>query len=319
MNPRSFAWGMLNGLPEYLYECINEDQEHVFDFMHRVMKTFQWYRQCNEFPDCVVEEIKELNNITTYVLDGRKLQLDKVPWMIHSPFALLHIEQLHKVFPDMRLIWCHRAVSPCVASMCASIATHISMHTGRSLNNSQMGQIGEQVCGIFGSGSANAVDYLAKFPYDRMVHWYNRDIGRSGTRLVTKTLEAFNIETDRFRTHQCIDGTTEWNCLFRPKLDAELSHFGLHEGIVGEHFAAYIHQFEQYAYEPKFGIKVQDYPFLSANYELQRFQHTGSNAHRLGQKETNFPMLQPPGGRGSYADGQNATKEGNYRPIGPHD
>lgn len=315
MSSRSLAWGMMHGLPEYLYECLDEDQEHVFDFLHRVMKVFQWYRQMGEFTDCVKKEHNEIWRPEEQVGLGRKIQMEKKPWLIHSPYALLHIAKLHKVFPDMRLMWCHRAISQCVSSMCASLAIHQSVYMGRSLTPTELGSIGEQVCGIFGSGSEQAVDYLANFPYERMVHWHNRDISRSGIRLFTKTLEVFNIESDRFRLHQAIDGISEWNGAYRPKLWSELIHFGLHEGIVGEYFAAYADQFPKFAHEPKFGMKLESYPFMSTDWDKRRFVSKQGKRQEL---QTSFTDLQPPG-KQSLLDPQNQTRDGKHRPLSPHE
>ena len=315
MNPRALAWGMLHGLNEYLYECLQEDQEHVYDFESRVMRVFQWYRQCGEFSDSVTREINEVVTPRDMIRHGRRMKLVRMPWLVHSPFALLHIKSLHKVFPDMRLIWCHRALSQCVASMCAAIAIHTCVYTGQSPTTATMSQIGEQVCGIFGSGSEHAVDYLATFPKERMVHWHNRDIARSGVRLVNKTLDAFNIETDRFRTHQTVDGNVEFVSLFRPKLDSELGYFGLHEGVVGEHFQAYIRQFEQYAYEARFGIKMQDYVMIGSDYAKQRFAF-GDVPKK--DRVSSFSMLQSPGNMG-IGDGGNATNGGSFASVTPHE
>lgn len=315
MNPRSLAWGILHGLPEYLYRCLDEDMEHICDFEARVMKTFQWYRQLGEFRDCVRKEHNEIWRPEEHVGMGRKLQLERKPWLIHSPFSLLHIDKLHKVFPDMRLIWCHRAVSQCVSSMCASLAIHQGVYTGRSLTPAQLSQIGEIVCGIFGSGSERAVDYLGTFPYERMVHWHNRDVSRSGIRLYTKTLEVFNLETDRFRLNQAVDGISEWNGLYRPKLWSELIHFGLHEGIVGEHFQVYAEQFKQYAYEPKFGMKMEDYPFMTTDFDKRKFV-SKQGSRKLAQ--TSFTELQPPG-KQSLLDSYNRTRDGGRRALSPHE
>ena len=174
------------------------------------------------------------------------------------------------------------------------------------------------VCGIFGSGSENAIDYLGSFPYERMVHWSDRDISRSGTRLVTKTMDAFDMEFDRFYNHQIIDGQVERVGFFRPRLDHELAYFGLHEGVIGEHFKAYTEQFEEYAYEPKFGIKIQDYLFMGGEYAKQRFA-IGADHNRLKRQETSFGHLSSPGQMPHGADPQTTGAGGAYRAIGPHE
>jgi hypothetical protein len=316
MCPRSLAWGMLHGLPEYLYSTLQEDQEHVFDLIHRVLRVFQWYRMCDEFTDCVKRHINEVLRPEIILSDGRKDEITRLPWVIHSPLALLHIDKLHKVFPDMKLVWCHRALSYCVASTCASLAIHNSVYTGVRPTQAQLSQVGEQVVGIFGSGAENAVNYLSKFPLERMVHWSDRDLARSGVRLVNKTIATFGLTTDRWRNHQTIDAATERvQCVFRPRLDSELAYFGLHDGIVGEHFKTYILQFEEYAFEPKFGSKIQDYVFMGSEYAKKRFMIRAQAPE--GSRQTSFTELAAPGGM-PLSDHQTTGAGGQYGAIQPH-
>lgn len=267
--PHSFAWGLLHGLDEYLLECIQEDQTAVFSEVKRVLKLFQWYKHCGHFNVAVPNEVEPIDNQLETQRFGTKHDITKNQWIIHSPLAILSSEVLHKAFPTMRVIWVHRALSQCLPSLCSSLCLHQSIYTGKPPSDSALASVGEKVLGLFGSGSQDAVRYYADFSKDRMVHWSNRDIKRHATRLAGKTMDFWNIELDRYRRLQMINGQTEYLGGFRPFHDAQLPYFCLHEGIIGDVFRDYIHQFEEFAFEKRLGITIQGYqPIASTPDEM---------------------------------------------------
>jgi hypothetical protein len=272
--PFSLAWGLLFGLPEYLYECIDQDQTAVYEQVKKNLLLFDYYGHCGQYTDGVLKEIMDIDNPMNQVADGPRITIEKKPFLWHSPLAVLNAKQVHQVFPDCRLIWVHRSIDQIVPSLCSALSARHSMYTGRLPSDQHTSSLGEIVCGMFGSGSANAIDYLgANFPYERMVHWHNKDVTRSCTRLVEKTFIKWGMEMDTFRMYQCIDGMTEYHSMFRPHHDHEIAFFALHEGTVTENFDAYFNQFAEYAYEKKFGMVIQDYQSLSNSFDETKLSY----------------------------------------------
>lgn len=261
--PFSIAWGLMHGLPNHLYECIHTDQKPVWQHELKLMKIFSWYRRCGQWTDGVEREVLEIDNPVNHTVDGRKDNLKRLPWLIHSPFSILNFSLVHEQFPDMRAIWMHRALNQCVPSLISCLCLHNSMYTGRAPTEADRCEMGEVAVGLFGSGSEQAIDYCATFPYERMVHWSNRDTTRSGTRLLEKTHAVFFRHTtgdmDSFRRRQSISGKSEYHEFFKPHHDAELDQFSLHEGMINDVFRAYVFQFEQFAFEKKYGTEIQNY------------------------------------------------------------
>lgn len=292
--PFSYAWGLLHGLDEYLLTCIQEDQRPVFEYTKRILQLFQWYRRCGHYSDGVKLEFNTIDNALELQQSGPKPVLTKMPWIVHSPLALLNSSTLHTVFPDMNIIWVHRALASCVPSLCSALSIHNTLYTGKKPTETALAQTGEKVLGIFGSGTENAIDYFSSFDPKRMVHISNRDANRHGARLMVKTMTHFNLEIDRHRRIQGINGQVEYQGTTRPLHDSQLQYFGLNEGVIGHVFGAYINQFEEFAFEKKFGIKVQDYQSLTSTNEEQlmsrRFQGSGAG------KTVNFGEGQPSGG-----------------------
>lgn len=264
LSPQSLAWGLLHGLDQHLLECMEEDQTPTYYQVKRVLKVFQWYKRCGHFSVAVPNQVEPIDNQLETQTFGTKHEILKDQWVLHSPFAILSSEAVHKVFPTMNVIWVHRALAQCIPSLCSSLCLHHSLYTGKPPSDSQLAAVGEKVLGIFGSGSENAVEYFADFDKRRMVHWSNRDIKRHATRLAGKTMEFWNIELDRYRKLQMINGQTEYTDGFRPMHDAQMPYFCLHEGIIGDVFQDYIYQFEEFAFEKRLGVTIQGYQPIAA-------------------------------------------------------
>eukprot|EP00796_Vickermania_ingenoplastis_P008988 gene8988-6310_t len=263
--PQSLAWGLLHGLDEYLMECIHEDQTTTYEQVHRVLRVFQWYKRCGQFSPAVPMEVEPIDNRLDTQTFGTKHEITEDRWLLHSPFALITCDAVHNVFPSMHVLWVHRALAQCIPSLCSSLCLHNALYTGKPPTESQLALMGEKVMGIFGSGTRHAVEYFADFDKRRMVHWSNRDVKRHATRLGTKTLDYWNMEMDRYRRLQMINGQTEYTeGIFRPLHDAQMPYFCLHEGIIGEVFQEYIFQFEEFAYEKRLGVTVTGYQPLAA-------------------------------------------------------
>ncbi|KAG8346194.1 hypothetical protein TRVL_02983 [Trypanosoma vivax] len=269
MCPQSYAWGLLHGLDEYLLECLQEDQTPVYQQTLRMCKLFQWYKRCGHFSENVLKEVNPINNILEVQKYGTKDSLHRTQWLIYSPFALLSVESLCNVFPDVKLIWVHRALSQCLPSLCSSLSIHNSIYTGKPPSDSQLITMGDKILGMFGSGTEHAISFLANFEKSRIVHWSNRDVKRHATRLATKTLQYYGVNIDRYRRTQMINGQTEYIETFRPLHDAQMPYFGLHDGIVGEAFGSYIYQFEEFAFEKRFGVTLEEYQPLATPADQQ--------------------------------------------------
>nr|CCD12792.1 unnamed protein product [Trypanosoma congolense IL3000] len=282
MCPQSYAWGLLHGLDEYLLECLQADQTPVYRHIRRVCQVFQWYKRCGHFSECILDEVNPIDNIVEEQKYGTKEPLKRTRWLLFSPLAILNVASLCDVFPDMRVIWVHRALSQCIPSLCSSLSIHNSIYTGKAPSDTQLVTMGDKVLGVFGSGTEHAIDYFASFEKSRMVHWSNRDLKRHSVRLAAKTLKYYGVEIDRYRRMEMINGQTEYTDAFRPLHDCQMPYFGLHEGIIGEAFERYIYQFEEFAFEPKFGITVEEYQPLAAAADQQslgslRVSGDGSN------------------------------------------
>lgn len=286
MCPQSYAWGLLHGLDEYLLECLQEDQTPVYEHIKRMCQLFQWYKRCGHFSECVSQEVSPINNVIEEQKYGTKNPLTRTRWLIFSPLALLSIESLCEVFPDVKIIWVHRALSQCIPSLCSALALHNSLYTGKPPSDTQLVTMGDKVLGMFGSGTEHAIDFLASFEKSRMVHWSNRDLKRHTTRLATKTLQHYGIEVDRYRKMQMINGQTEYTEVFRPLHDSQMRYFGLHDGIIGEVFERYIYQFEEFAFERKYGVTVEEYQPLAAASEQQSL-----GSMRVNSGENSLPSF----------------------------
>ncbi|KAK7201656.1 hypothetical protein NESM_000230500 [Novymonas esmeraldas] len=264
MTPQSYAWGLLHGLDDYLLECLEEDQLPVYAEVRRVLELLQWYRTCGHFSEAVTREFEPIDNAIELQKYGTKNTLIRPQWLLYSPFAILSSDALNTIFPGMRAIWVHRALSQCLPSLCSALCLHNSLYTGKPPSDSQLASMGEKVLGIFGSGTEYAIEYYGKFDQRRMAHWSNRDVKRHATRVATKTLDYFGIELDRYRRMQMISGQSEYVSVTRPMHDAQMPYFCLHDGVVGDVFQGYIYQFAEFAFEKKFGITVKEYTPLAA-------------------------------------------------------
>lgn len=263
MTPQSYAWGLLHGLDEYLLECFEEDQTPVYAQIKRVMQLFQWYKACGHFHENVVREFEPIDNPIEWHRYGTKVKLTQTRHLLYSPFAILNSDALYATFPDMRVVWVHRAIAQCIPSLCSALCLHNALYTGKRPTEGQLASMGEKVLGIFGSGTDNAIEFYRNFDQRRMVHWSNRDCKRHATRLAQKTLTYFDINMDRYRRIQMINGQTEYLEGCRPMHDAQLPYFSLHEGIVNEVFKDYIRQFEEFAFEERMGITRCEYKSIS--------------------------------------------------------
>ena len=266
MVPYSFAWGLLHGLDEFLMDSIQVSQAGVYEHIRKVLLLFQWYKRCGHFRDNVSLEVTPLDNIVQIQREGPKATLTEQPWVVHSPLAILSMPELHASFGDMRILWFHRGISASIASLCSSIAVHQSIYTGTAPTETQLARIGEKVCGMFGSGSEAAVEYMASFPRDRMLHMAQIDFNRHATRMILHTLHYFGFPyTDRFRKQQTISGQVEYQSaanISRPHHECRLGFFGLHEGLIHEVFSGYIHQFEPFAFYDTVGIQQSQHGSL---------------------------------------------------------
>ncbi|CCW64262.1 unnamed protein product [Phytomonas sp. EM1] len=293
MTPQCYAWGLLHGLDEYLLECLEEDQTPVYQNVKRTLQLFQWLRKCGHFSDPVIREHEPIDNPLEIQTYGTKNPIVNPRWVLHSPFAILSSDVINDTFPDMLAIWVHRALAQCIPSLCSSLCLHNALYTGKPPTDSQLASMGEKVLGIFGSGTEYAIDYYGKFDQKRMAHWSNQDLKRHATRIAGKTLDYFGIELDRYRRIQMINGQTEYIESFRPMHDSQLQYFCLHEGIIGDAFSDYIFQFEEFAFEKRFGVVIQEYkPLASAKDSLSmRSMKIEDSEDKIGTAfTTNQPM-----------------------------
>ncbi|KAG5505153.1 hypothetical protein JIQ42_04341 [Leishmania sp. Namibia] len=294
MTPQSYAWGLLHGLDEYLLECLEEDQLPVYTEVRRVMELFQWYRKCGHFSEPVTREFEPIDNVMELQTYGTKNVLLHPQWLLYSPFAILSSDAVNTVFPKMRVIWVHRALSQCLPSLCSALCLHNSLYTGKPPSDSQLASMGDKVLGIFGSGTEYAIEYYGKFDQLRMAHWSNRDVKRHATRVAAKTLDYFGIELDHYRRMQMISGQTEYVSVSRPLHDAQMPYFCLHDGVIGDVFQDYIYQFTEFAYEKKFGITVKEYTPLAAPADamaMQGIAHGSSEPRSAPSLGAGQPMV----------------------------
>ena len=266
LTPYSLAWGLLHGLPEYLYDCVAEDQSGVYATVHKVLRLYEMYRKDHNFKTGPSREVNMDGDTMNTIKYGTKDDILEWPWVVHSPFAVMNVPELHKAFPDMKLIWLHRAVDLSMASLASSLCMHNALYTGAATSDAVATQTGEIAASMFGSGSQHAIRYLHDFPFDRMVHASMRDVQRSGVRILEKTLASLGgIDLRFWRQRHAIDGHTEYYSQFRPQHVREINDFGLHTGALTRCFKQYYHQFDEYAWETKFGIEVQEYQPLAGS------------------------------------------------------
>ena len=261
LTPYSHAWGLLHGLDAYLYENLDVDQTPVYEVMKKTLRLFQWYASFDEFSDALPDKSFEVIDEVKVRMDirwGDVSQGPNHPWVIHSPFALLSLDNMQSAFPDMRLIWIHRALSQCIPSFCSTLTIHHSLYYSRLPTETILAGIGEKVVGLFSHAAEASIELLATFPRERMVHWSNRDVRRHGPRIIERSCRKFGLKWNRPVQIRCASAQTENDNRFRPLHDAPLNYFALHDGKVNEAFAAYIHQFEDFAFEPRFGVNIQE-------------------------------------------------------------
>eukprot|EP00388_Colpodella_angusta_P029039 GDKK01015218.1.p1 GENE.GDKK01015218.1~~GDKK01015218.1.p1 ORF type:complete len:440 (+),score=12.09 GDKK01015218.1:1-1320(+) len=256
-SPYSIAWGLLHGLDDLLLESLQHPQDGVYAHNKKILQLFQFYRRLGMFEDGVVRETNPINNMLQEQREGYKASITYQPYVVHSPLALLSLDSLSASFEDMNLLWTHRNLSQALSSFCSSLAIHQSLYTGKSPSETQLGTLGEKTCGLFGSGTENAIDFLANFPKHRLLNVASVDSKRSTTRISQRVLEYFGHSLDKWRKMQAIDGQTEYaNSAARPSHEHKLSQFGLHEGVIAEHFDAYCFQFQEYAFMEMPGIRL---------------------------------------------------------------
>ena len=285
--PYSFAWGLLHGLDEFLYECLQEPQDAVYTHVAKVMRVFEWYRLNGDFYGGEERLVKATDNPILASKYGIRDEFERTPFVIHSPFAILHMDALHRAFPDMRVIWTHRALNACIGSLCSALAHHDFLYTNRRPTDTQLAAIGEKIVGMFGSGTELAVDYMANFSRSKSVHWLDRDVRRHGVRLMKKTFDKFDLNLDRYRYIQAADAQTEMNDEQRPLHDAPSRYFAVSDSLIREHFDAYVYQFPDFVYEKRYGIML-DSP--------EQLTHTSAIPMREGQSGRIVPMgKEPPG------------------------
>lgn len=281
MTPQSYAWGLLHGLDDYLLECLEEDQQPVYEQVKRVLQVLQWYRECGHFSDAVTREYEPIENPMELQTYGTKSSIVRPQWLLYSPFAILSSDALNNVFPEMRAIWVHRALGQCIPSLCSALCLHNAVYTGKPPTDSQLASMGEKVLGIFGSGTEYAIEYYGQFDQRRMAHWSNRDVKRHTTRVAAKTLDYFGVELDRYRRMQMINAQTEYVDTSRPMHDSQMPYFCLHDGIIGDYFKDYIFQFEEFAFEKRFGVTVKEHTPLAASSDQMAMRSIGSGSSAI--------------------------------------
>ncbi|EPY20255.1 sulfotransferase [Strigomonas culicis] len=289
LTPQSLAWGLLHGLDTHLLECIEEDQTPVYAQLKRTLKLLQWYHRCGHLTTPVAKEYEPIENPMETQKYGTKPAVARAQWVLHSPLAILSTDALNETFPDLRAIWVHRALAQCIPSLCSSLCLHNALYTGKPPTDAQLALTGEKVLGLFGSGTQYAIDYYGGFDQKRrMVHWSNRDVKRHASRLAGKTLAHFGIDLDRYRRMQMINGQTAYGENARPLHDSQMPYFALHEGLIGDVFKDYIYQFEEFAFEKRFGVHIQEYESIagsSDNVNMGALRIGSSDHGKLGSLE----------------------------------
>lgn len=211
----------------------------------------------------MLREYEPIDNTMETQRAGTKNSLLRTQWLLYSPCAILSSEAANNVFPDVRAIWVYCALAQCIPSLSSLLCLHTALYTGRRPTDSRAASMGEKVLGIFGSGTANAVDYYGGCDQRRMAHCANRDVKRHTFRIAQKTLDYFSVDLDRFRRMQIIDGQTECFEGFRPLHDSQMPYFCLNVGIIGKVFDDYIFQLEEFAFEKRLGATIREYKPLT--------------------------------------------------------
>ena len=83
-------------------------------------------------------------------------------WALKHPGSLFHLQAVHKVFPDAKVVWTHRDPNTVMGSMCSMAESLIRLHVKR--RSVDLHAIGELWLKILSEGVTSARDQRASLP-----------------------------------------------------------------------------------------------------------------------------------------------------------
>jgi len=186
-------------------------------------------------------------NSMSYAKRALKLLQWKDPrkrWMLKSPDCMRYLQDLFKVFPDIRLIWMHRDPIRCVSSMVSLVGTLFWIRSDQPLSEQAIAQLTNPagLAAYFG----NVIDQMEEglVPADRFHHvqyldfvadplktveTLYRDLGFPLTAAARKTMSDYieNHPREARPAHRYSTGDTERQSAERRLFERYQSRFGV--------------------------------------------------------------------------------------------
>lgn len=110
-----------------LYFQYETDIMTILNDPQGMMKAYEYYK-------------KTLQLLTYQQSDSNENMIPK-QWILKCPFHMICINQIKKIFPNAKLIWCHRHPTSAVPSLCSFLkGCHQTYFEDEGLNDIQLGQ-----------------------------------------------------------------------------------------------------------------------------------------------------------------------------------
>lgn len=160
-------------------------------------------------------------------------------WLLKTPLHLFGLDALRETYPDARLIVTHRAPSE-VAGSCCSLYEHTQAMFVRGADPVA---IGAQWLDTWGTAIDRAVEAVARWPADRVVHVPYAAVLADPVAEVDRIVTALGLPADP----GLADRVAQWTAAEANRKDRHGAHrytverYGLTAGRVDERFAAWHH------------------------------------------------------------------------------
>jgi Sulfotransferase family len=206
---KSLLWEAMANVPGYGAWLHTTDHRSAYDYHHRVLQVLQ-----------------------SAGVRGR--------WSLKSPHHALHLEVLHAVYPDARLVLMHR--DPAV--LCASVCSLITTLTRTFSDADHRRYIADHWTDMLGRSVASVDAFRAAHPDKRICDVHYADLVRDPIGTLRSVYAAYDAEL----SGQALAAMTQ-HVESHPKGKFgrhayDLAEFGLDAGAIGERFKSYVERYD---------------------------------------------------------------------------
>jgi len=159
-------------------------------------------------------------------------------WMLKAPAHMWGIDDILKVFPDARFIWCHRDPQKVVPSINSMNKVVMNMYAG-DYSHLDAGEIGRAVMEWYAMSLEQGLAMRDRLPPELFVDCSQAQFVADPMGVVESVYEAFRLElsdTSRSVLQSHIDANPKGK---HGRHQYDLAEYGLTEALIAERFAFY--------------------------------------------------------------------------------